>query len=238
MSEELGELSSPRAGARLAGAVVLLPVGSLEPHGPHLPLETDTILAREASRRTAARREAAGVRAVVAPAVPFAVAEFARDFPGAVSVPADTTAAFVRDAAAALLRTGAARVVLVTLHFEPAHLAALRRAAGGAVVFPELARRANARRIGGEFATGSCHAGAFETSLVLAARPDLVDDRVRAGLGERFVPLPDRMAAGASSFLECGMPEGYCGSPATASREEGERLYGVIAEILAEAARA
>ncbi|HKE00089.1 MAG TPA: creatininase family protein [Planctomycetota bacterium] len=218
---------------------MFLPVGAIEPHGPHLPLATDSILATEAGRRAARKLAAAGREAFVAPAIPFATTEFARDFPGAVSVPAATATAYVRDVAVGLVREGAARVVIVTFHFEPAHVVAMRKAAeeatkaaGAPVVLADLTRRANVEKIGGEFATGSCHAGAFESSLVLAARPELVRDDLRSVLPEHFVPLPERMKAGATSFVEAGMPQSYCGSPADGSTQEGERLYGVITEIL------
>ena len=238
----LGDLTSPESGERVPGAVVFLPVGSLEPHGPHLPLSTDTILAVEASRRAAVLLGSRGGAAWVAPAIPFAVTDFSLGFPGRVSIPAATAIAFARDAAVALAGAGARKVVFVTLHFEPAHLACLEAAAAEAaaakapVVFPNLTRRRHAERIGGEFATGSCHAGSFESSLVMAAAAGLVRDERRLALPQHFTPLPDLMRGGKRTFVECGMDEGYCGDPAAASAAEGDRLYSVIAAILAEVA--
>ncbi len=246
-SARLADWTSARAATALGGATALLPVGAVEPHGPHLPLGTDVILAEEVARRAAVRLARGGVSAIVAPAIPFSVTEFARDFAGGVSVSADAVTAYLRDVALGLLRAGASRVVVVTLHFDPGHLAAVHAAVRAAcasrpgdgappVLLADFTRRASAARIGGEFATGSCHAGSFETSLVLAARPDLVDDTRRRALPELPVELPRLMKAGATSFLECGMADAYCGAPAAASAAEGESLYSVLAEIVAEAA--
>jgi creatinine amidohydrolase len=217
-------------------------LGSTEPHGPHLPLATDTILAEEACRRAAALLEARGVKACVAPAIPFTVTDFSEGFAGRVSIPREVSTAFIREAALALAAAGCAKVVLTTFHFEPGHLACARDAAaacqakGAPVVFVDLTKRRFAERIGGEFATGSCHAGSFETSLVLAARQDLVDSKRAAGLPELQVPLPEKMRAGVKTFRECGMADAYCGAPAAATPAEGERLYAILTEILAEAA--
>jgi len=77
--------------ARAAGhpTAVLWPVGSTEPHGPHLPLCTDTLLAVENARQAALRLRAEGVFAVMAPALPYGVTDFAEGFPGAISIPAE-----------------------------------------------------------------------------------------------------------------------------------------------------
>jgi creatinine amidohydrolase len=242
---ELAHMTSPDAGSALAGAVVLVPFGSVEPHGPHLPLSTDTILAVEACRRAADLIQMKGTRAVVAPAVPYAVTDYAAGFPGRISIRPETATALARDLCHALAALAPHRILLVTLHFEPAHLQGLRAAAadcakatGVATSLVEFTKRRNAARVGGEFATGSCHAGAFESSLVLAVRPETVKNDLRLALAENFVNLPESMGAGARTFLECGMPEAYCGAPAAASADEGRRVYAVLADVIAETALA
>src|SRR5437867_12718954 len=70
--------------------VALLPIGSTEPHGPHLPLDTDVIISMEASRRAAARLDRHGLMALVLPPIPYAVTDFSRDFAGAVGLTRDT----------------------------------------------------------------------------------------------------------------------------------------------------
>src|SRR4029453_2668976 len=79
------------------------------------------------------------------------------------------------------------------------------------------------------------HAGRYETSLVLAVRPDLVKDDVRAGLPPIDTSLVDAIQDGARTFLEAGIDRAYCGDPAAASAEEGEETYEILGAIVAEA---
>lgn len=216
-------------------------LGAVEAHGPHLPLETDTIIGLHVARAAAARIASEhGVPVEVAEPFVETTAHFARDHPGTVSVPPDEEAR----ALAARIRThleGARTVLLVTLHFDPVHLGAVQAALDALaaedrsrVVYPELTRRARVERIGGEFATGSCHGGAFETSLVLVAAPEAVNPSFRE-LADEPVDLLAAIREGKDSFREIGMGEAYCGWPSRASAEEGERLTRVIADLLVEA---
>src|SRR4249919_2931292 len=77
--------------------LALLPVGSTEAHGPHLPLTADSIIAVETARRTALKLKERGLAALILPPVNFTVAEFGADFPGTISLPAETATALLRD---------------------------------------------------------------------------------------------------------------------------------------------
>lgn len=217
-------------------AVVLLPLGAVEKHGPHLPLDTDTRIAVALARRVAPR-----LGASVAPPFTDTAASCAADFPGTVSVDRELERHALAATLLGLRGAGAERVVLVNVHFDPEHLAAVRAALAdveakdpGAAVFPDFTRRAHAQRVGGEFATGDCHAGEFETSLMLAVAPEAVAPTYR-GLPPKQVGLVAGLRAGKRTFRELGMHEGYCGHPATATPQEGERLLGVLADLVAEA---
>jgi creatinine amidohydrolase len=206
---------------------VLLPLGSIEKHGPHLPLDTDTVMAR-----ALAERVAEPLRASVAPAFTRTACSFAADFPGTVSVPAEEEQQRLAEVVRDLLREGAGRIVLVNLHFDPEHMRAVRAvvAAERRLVFPDFTRRANAQRIGGEFATGACHAGEFETSIMLAVAPEAV--REFRALPARDVNLALAIREGKRSFRELGLDQAYCGHPATATAKEGERVLGVLTELV------
>jgi creatinine amidohydrolase len=215
-------------------AVILLPLGAVEAHGPHLPLDADTRMAVALAQRCAARLP--GSR--VAPAFTATAASFAASFPGTVSIdPAEEQRALT-DAVLALLRAGADRVALVNLHFDPEHMRAVRAVVAeleakdpGRVVFPDFTRRAHAQAIGGEFATGACHAGEFETSILLAVAPEHVAPAY-GQLPPLQVDLARAIREGKRSFHELGLDQAYCGHPATATAAEGERLLGVLAGIV------
>lgn len=238
MSLELAHLTYPEVEALAArGAVVLWPIGSTEAHGPHLPLSTDVIIAEHTARRAAAQLTAHGTPAVVAPPLALTVTEFARPFAGTLSLPRETALAVVRDGALALAAQGFAAVVLVNGHLEPAHRFMLRdavkaaRALGPAcplgIADPADARWASS--LTAEFQSGSCHAGQYETSLVLAARPELV--RATAALPALEIDLVAHIKGGARDFAEAGAPQAYCGAPAAATVAEGEASYTRLAEV-------
>ncbi len=220
--------------------VLLLPLGATEPHGPHAPLGTDTLISVATCERAAeALRDDADVRALVLPALPYGVTRYGLAFPGATSVSEDTLGALVVDVCGSLAAHGFRRVVLVNNHFEPEQVATLRavaeglRNAGRATVgYLDLTRRRNAERLTEEFRSGSCHAGRYETSLVLAGEPALVRrDRMEA-LESRMIDMPAAIAAGRTDFMAMGLNEAYCGAPAEASSEEGESTFAILTEML------
>ncbi|MEZ4450822.1 MAG: creatininase family protein [Nannocystaceae bacterium] len=244
-SRLLAALTYPEVAAIVGGArpsVAILPVGSTEAHGPHLPLGTDSILSEGMALRGGEALAERGVECVVLPTIHYAITEWARDFTGSMSIAAPVAHDLVLGACAAAKSIGFTRVAMVSAHLEPGHIASLRRVAeeyeaarGEPLIFVDKTRRANAARLGDEFKSGSCHAGAYETSLVMALRPAWVQAGVAAALPRHTVSLVDRIRAGATGFLECGMEQAYCGDPAEASAAEGERLLAILAEMIAEA---
>jgi creatinine amidohydrolase len=94
-----------------------------------------------------------------------------------------------------------------------------------------------ARRLTPECRRGSCHAGSYETSLVLSERPELIDVEVAAALPELDVNMPAAVADGRTDFIAMGMDRAYCGAPAAASAREGEETYAVLVEMLSELVR-
>lgn len=237
------ELVEARAGAP---SCAIVPVGSVEPHGPHLPLATDTLLGQEAALRAARALRDKGVRAFVAPSVPYGVTDYAGGFAGAISVPAPALTAFLAAIAGALLADGFTHVCFVNNHLEPAHDAAVRAAVQGlpegrASVACPLTRRW-ARTLSDEFKRGECHAGRYETSLVLATTPGLVRESA-AALPEVPISLAEGIRAGKATFRAMGIERAYTGAPAAATREEGDELYArltamVVAEVEEGLARA
>lgn len=236
------DLTSPQVADLLAGPrtpVLLLPVGAVEPHGPHAPLGTDELISAGMCTRAADRlADDPDVRVLVLPTLDYGVTRFGAAFPGAVSVSESTLHALVTDVCGSLAAQGFARVVVVNNHFEPAHVATLRKATADAgVAYLDLVRRRTAARLTDEFRSGACHAGQYETSLVLADRPELVDTATMATLPPIDVDMAAAMADGKDDFLAMGMDRAYCGSPAGATVAEGQSTFDTLTDLLVELIR-
>jgi creatinine amidohydrolase len=209
-------------------AVYLLPLGATEPHGPHAPLATDTLISVGICSRAAERLEGE-LHVLVLPAVPYGVTRYGSAFPGAVSIGEETLRSLVTEIA-----DTAHPLVVVNSHFEPEQVETLRSTG---LPLLDLTRRKNAERLTDEFRSGSCHAGRYETSLVLAEQAELVHvDRMLA-LDERHVDMPAAIRAGQTNFAAMGMDQAYCGSPAEASAEEGRQTFETLTEMLVELIR-
>ena len=89
-----------------------------------------------------------------------------------------------------------------------------------------------ARTLSDEFKSGACHAGRYETSIMLAASPDLVDDEVRAELPEVPVSMSDKLKAGVTDFIDMGLSHAYAGSPAEATADHGNDMLALLATMI------
>lgn len=211
----LEEMTSAEVAKMRRKPVVLLPVGAVEQHGPHLPLGADILQPMHVLERVAER-----TGAVLAPPIPYGLVETSRPYPGSVGVSFDSLRAYVRDVLADLVRNGFRRIVVVSGHAEAVHLAALRTAA------KEVVDRGGADVTvlsdydivyGSEFAEqGEGHAGKLETSRILAARPDLV--KARAPRGRNRIPQY-AVVRDARRYWT-----GVTGDPSRASADLGARI--------------
>jgi len=242
---DLGELSYEEAQTlREAGAVALLPIGATEAHGPHLPLSTDVIISQAAAKAAVTQLRAEGVSSAILPPIAYAVTEFAADFAGTISISKETAIALMRDVMLGAKRAGFRAVVACNAHLEPGNLEAIAEAVeqanegGMPAAFPNVTRKPHALRLGEEFKSGACHAGSYETSLVMAAKPFLVKRELALGLEPNPSSLSVAIREGKGSFDEAGGPRAYFGYPAEASEAEGHRLNAALADIFASEARA
>jgi creatinine amidohydrolase len=187
----MAELSWPEWARKIAdGAIVFLPIGATEQHGPHLPLNVDVILPTGVCERVA--REVGGI---VAPTIAYGYKSMPRSgggqsFPGTTSLDANTLSLTVRDILRDLGAHGARKFVLVVGHFENTWpvmegldlgLRELRRDGITDVTamrfeYWDFVRRETLDRIfpDGFPGTELEHASLIETSLMLLLRPDLV----------------------------------------------------------------
>jgi creatinine amidohydrolase len=206
----------------LTGApLVVVPLGSVEQHGSHLPLTTDTAVA------AAVAEAAAGLLddALLAPALTYGASGEHEDFPGTISIGTDALTGLLVEYGRSACRW-AGRVLVVNGH--GGNLDALR--AAGTVL------RAEGRDVAWfpcAPADGDAHAGRTETSLMLHVEPEAVrPDRVA---GET-APIRELMPRLRSGGVRAVSPTGVLGDPAGASAEEGAGLLnGLVGRLLAAA---
>ncbi len=221
--------------------VAILPTGAVEAHGPHLPLSTDGVIAMAMAEAAATSLRAGGWQPLILPAIDYSAAPFAAGFAGTISVRPETVSALIVDVGSSLAARGWRCLAIANAHLDPAHLGSLHVAAselerrGQAVAFPDLTRKPWALRLTDEFKSGACHAGRFEGSVVMAARPDTVREEVRVALEPNPASLSHAIRDGKRSFEEAGGPEAYFGAPAEATSEEGRETIEILGRCLEEA---
>ena len=222
--------------------VAVLPAGAVEAHGPHLPLGTDIIIAEAMARRGAERLSGRGIDVVLLPPLMFAPAPFAAAFAGTINTSPETTRSAVVGIATSLADHGVTLTVLANAHHDPAHVDALRLAVAdlaasgrATLLFPDLTKRRWAEKLTEEFRSGACHAGRYETSIVLAERPAQVRADVMAALRPNPRSLVHAIESGHHTFEAAGGPDAYFGAPAEASAEEGRAIVDVLGAIVEEA---
>lgn len=205
---DLGEATS----SQLGGAVVTLmvPVGSTEQHGPHLPLDTDTRIATAVARRIA---EQSGY--LLAPAIAYGSSGEHQQFPGTVSIgTAALTTMLVEYGRSAC--QWAARVLFVNGH--GGNVDGLRAATS--------ALRGEDRDVAwcsGWAVGGDAHAGHTETSVLLHLSPGVVrTDRWVVG---NCAPLAELLPALRRHGVASVSPNGVLGDPTTATAQEGARIF-------------
>lgn len=213
---------------------VIVPVGSVEEHGAHLPLCTDSVqpefVALEVAKRTGCS---------VAPPLRYGVCDSTRGFPGTISIGFESLHRVVRDVLEEFVRNGFRRILVLSGHAGQAHMAALRLAAQE-VVWNHQGESAEKKcRImvcsdydfayelrGKYFSEKDGHAGAIETSRVMAIRPDLVKMR-----GKKSFPTLPRfeIVADAQKYF----PSGVIGDPTAASRTKGRMINSYVVDNVA-----
>jgi creatinine amidohydrolase len=205
-----------------AASVAVLPVGSHEQHGPHLPLATDTVVAC-----TIARAIADAHPVQLLPPVTISCSHEHSAWPGTVSISARTLYSVVRDVADSLRRSGVPHLVLVSGHGGNYVLANVVQESDGMALFPGSGDWAAAREAAG-LGTSSrtdMHAGELETSILLHAHPELVKPGYETG---------DHLADDRPHLLTLGLepytPSGVIGRPSLASADKGRDVLAALVE--------
>ena len=208
--------------------LIILPVGSVEAHGYHLPLNTDMLQPMWLAERLAER-----FNALILPPVHYGWTESLAPFPGTISIGFDTLYLLVRDILSEVLRHGARKILVLSGHASGNHMAALRLACEEVNRdYPEakimlLSDYYIAYQYRGKLVPeDDSHAGVIETSRVMAIRSDLVKDDYRFerhNAGKYMIVVDYSKVVPYATFSD----------PRGSSRELGEKLNEMILEELA-----
>jgi creatinine amidohydrolase len=213
------------------GKVVIFPVGSVEEHGEHLPLCTDSIqpeyVALEVARKTGC---------LIAPPFRYGIINAGRNFPGSLTIQFNTLFNVTKDILSELTRNGFNRIIILSGHAGSSHMGALRLAA------QEIVRQ-NGEKNGKQHtrimvltdydlanelskeltdSTGG-HAGNIETSRVMAIRPDLIKSK---GTPSHYNLPRFEIVLHPEQYF----PTGVLGNPTTATTEKGQKINKHIIE--------
>ena len=243
----LRDLTWEDAKARAAeNATILLPAGSIEQHGPHLPVETDSRIVWEVARR-AADQVADRINILVTPPLEFGYSTHHREFPGTMTLSGTTYMAVLVELCESLLRNGFRRIFILNGHggnSDPINMAvrAIRDTHEdvlvGAGAYWSIASQAlsHAREspIG-----GMSHACELEASVMWHLRPETVKpERFQKRITRWRSPhVKDDLLD--SGHIKLGFhfpditPQGFQGDPTLASPEKGEKFLGLIVDEVA-----
>jgi len=235
------ELTQPEIAAQLKSSpIVILPAGSVEQHGPHLPTGTDIFAATAISHSVAERMDA-----LVLPSTPFGVTPMHMPFEGTITLTPDTYMRLVTESCVSTARHGAKYLLIVNWHegnIPSLAIAteALHRQHGMTVLTVQACYVAE--EMYGHSCNGLTHGGEIEALAVLAHRPDLVHlDRISNssdhGHGQRMDKLRrTRSYQPVLSDIRSIAPTGWFGSPQHATAEKGARMLTDIADAVAKEA--
>jgi mycofactocin system creatininase family protein len=215
VTKALGDWTWPELAER--SIVLVVPIGSLEQHGPHLPLDTDTRIAVAIAEQAADRRD----DLLVAPALAIGASGEHAGFPGTLSIGSDA----LRTVVVELVRSADAfrGVILVNGHggnHDAMHAATTQL----------RAERRNVVTWSPSVPGGDAHAGHTETSIMLAIDPGCVRvDRIQTGTTEPLREILDAMRAGGVRSVS---PTGVLGDPSTANATDGARILTALVDHL------
>jgi creatinine amidohydrolase/Fe(II)-dependent formamide hydrolase-like protein len=237
----LQELTWPEAEKRLEEVdVALLPVGSIEQHGPHLPLDSDAFDAEYLAHKVA--EKCSDPKPLVFPLIPYGVSYHHEGFSGTISISPDTLSRFVYEIGMGAARQGITKLLIINGHGgnSPALNFAAQMINRDAHIFtcvdtgetsdPDVDALAET--------PNDVHAGEIETSTTLAVRPD----QVRMEKARTFIPQFSSSYLNFTSKRRVNWyahtarisPEGVLGDPSKASRDKGKRIWHLMITNLVE----
>ena len=222
--------------------VVIVPLGSTEQHGPHLPVWTDSCIAEKIAYAVGQK---AG--ALVAPTINYGYSDVWHDYPGTISLSSTTLRAVMHDVCASLIRTGFKKIVILNGHnpnqiiiqplaYDLVNEFSSEEITIAAATYIFMAKE-ECENIGEYFRDGS-HANEAETSLMLYLFPDLVKmDRVSdmvETFAQRRLIVYEGSAVIVNKWPSSAMYSGVYGSPSLATMEKGKAYFDILVEKISQ----
>src|SRR5262245_12100513 len=235
------DLTQPEIAAQLKkNPLVLLPTGSIEQHGPHLPTGTDTLAANVIAHAVAERMDG-----LVLPSTPLGVTPMHMPFEGTITLAPDTFMRVVIETCGSTAKHGAKSLLILNWHegnIPSLAIAAeaLHREHGLSVLTVQACYVAE--ELYGKSSGGLTHGGEIEALAVLANRPDLVHlDRIDYSSDHQHGHAMDRLRRTRAfqpvlTDIRSIAPTGWFGSPQHATADKGRRMVADIADAIARSA--
>ncbi|MBI2954114.1 MAG: creatininase family protein [Chloroflexi bacterium] len=239
-----GDMTREEVRETAATTTVIFPTASIEQHGPHLPIKTDTEICEAVCRR-AAEIAAAEVSVTVAPTLSFGLSQQHFRFPGVIALSTETFYRVVREVCESLARSGYRRIMIINGHGGNDAMirqagkdmaveldVAIASASYWAIARQALIQEGHALDVG----QVAGHAGGFETSCMMALRPDRVGPEARS---PRRDPIQSSNMGKFDGLVvnerEKWGVDGCSDDARSASIENGQRFIAIIARELAKA---
>lgn len=230
-----GEMTWPEAEKMLKGIdIAILPVGAVEQHGPHLPLDTDSFDADYLARKVAAA--CSEPKPFVMPLIPYGVSYHHEDFKGTLSISNDVLARLVYEIGMSAARNKIRKLVIINGHGgnSPAlnHAAQLINRDSRIFVCVDTGETSDVDIYKLVETPNDVHAGEIETSTTLAIRPHLVRMDQAAKLiprfSSRYLDFTSKRGVAWYAHTQKISPDGVLGDPSKASAEKGEKMWLIM----------
>jgi len=230
-----GQLTWPEAEKYLEKVdVAILPVGSIEQHGPHLPLDTDSFDAEYLANQVAAA--CSEPRPLVLPLIPYGVSYHHDGFKGTVSVNNDTLSRFVYEIGMSLAQNGIKKIVIINGHGgnSPSLNFAAQMINRDARIFVSVdsGETSDVDIYRMVETPNDVHAGEFETSTSLAIRPNLVKTALAKKsipeFSSRYLNFTSKRGISWYAFTKKISENGILGDPTKATAEKGKKMWQIM----------
>ena len=219
--------------------VVLVALSPIEEHGPHLPLGTDYISAKDLLEAVVNNLEKQNneYNYIIHPAFPMGYNECVMNYPGTISYRSKTVENLIIDFGESIKRSGFRKIVIINHHLDLGHIKAIENArqvlkkeceieileVASSIVYSKNADSYIEVTEGVDM-RNEVHADYRETSFMLYKHPKLVKDCYRK-LESVYMDVENFVKSGGKYWDKCGIDDGYIGSPSKASKEAGEKMF-------------